>query len=70
MHRPQPHPPGRTADPPPPLATELLGHPPGTRLLLLNCDDFGLNEDVNHAVVAAISARSTGWPSGSGWRRP
>ncbi|MET8701398.1 ChbG/HpnK family deacetylase [Kitasatospora sp. NPDC004723] len=39
---------------PTPLATELLGHPPGTRLLLLNCDDFGLNEDVNLAVIEAI----------------
>ncbi|MFF2354743.1 ChbG/HpnK family deacetylase [Kitasatospora sp. NPDC058115] len=39
---------------PTPLATALLGHPPGTRLLLLNCDDFGLNEDVNLAVVEAV----------------
>ncbi|GAA1402276.1 hopanoid biosynthesis-associated protein HpnK [Kitasatospora putterlickiae] len=52
----RPGPPRRTADTtqPTPLATELLGHPPDTRLLLLNCDDFGLNEDVNLAVVEAV----------------
>ncbi|MFH8382362.1 polysaccharide deacetylase family protein [Kitasatospora sp. NPDC018058] len=37
-----------------PAANRLLGHPPTARLLLLNCDDFGLDESVNLAVVEAV----------------
>jgi predicted glycoside hydrolase/deacetylase ChbG (UPF0249 family) len=33
---------------------ELLGHPPGTRLLLVNADDFGMYDAVNEAVVRSI----------------
>ncbi|MGW3229198.1 ChbG/HpnK family deacetylase [Kitasatospora sp. NPDC001095] len=42
--------------PPPPLTTanHLLGHPPEARLLLLNCDDLGLDESVNLAVIDAV----------------
>ncbi|MFD7831441.1 polysaccharide deacetylase family protein [Kitasatospora sp. NPDC059803] len=36
------------------LANALIGHPPDARLLLLNCDDFGLDEDVNLAVVDSV----------------
>ncbi|MFI9159212.1 hypothetical protein [Kitasatospora aureofaciens] len=43
-----------TAGPVPegPRANHLLGHPPDACLLLLNCDDLGLDESVN-------------WPSSS-----
>ncbi|MFD0408170.1 polysaccharide deacetylase family protein [Kitasatospora sp. NPDC127116] len=40
--------------PTPPTANHLLGHPPDARLLLLNCDDLGLDESVNLAVVDAV----------------
>ncbi|MFI9362088.1 polysaccharide deacetylase family protein [Kitasatospora sp. NPDC053057] len=45
-----------TAAPTPegPRANRLLGHPPGARLLLLNCDDLGLDESVNLAVIEAV----------------
>ncbi|MGW0855938.1 polysaccharide deacetylase family protein [Streptomyces sp. NPDC002690] len=33
---------------------ELLGHPPGERLLIVNCDDFGMYPASNEAVVEAI----------------
>ncbi|WP_459649496.1 polysaccharide deacetylase family protein [Kitasatospora sp. Ki12] len=39
---------------PAPAANALLGHPPEARLLLLNCDDFGLDESVNRAVIDAV----------------
>ncbi|MFE4975788.1 polysaccharide deacetylase family protein [Kitasatospora sp. NPDC056651] len=54
------------ADTPPPIpipipipiptgtANHLLGHPPDARLLLLNCDDLGLDEAVNLAVIDAV----------------
>ncbi|MCX5398427.1 polysaccharide deacetylase family protein [Streptomyces sp. NBC_00102] len=35
-------------------AAELLGHPPGARLLIVNCDDFGMYSAINEAVVEAI----------------
>ncbi|MFE4513885.1 polysaccharide deacetylase family protein [Kitasatospora sp. NPDC056783] len=35
-------------------ANHLLGHPPDARLLLLNCDDLGLDESVNLAVIDAV----------------
>ncbi|MFD5465244.1 ChbG/HpnK family deacetylase [Kitasatospora sp. NPDC127059] len=37
-----------------PRANQLLGHPPDARLLLLNCDDLGLDESVNLAVIEAV----------------
>ncbi|MER7673059.1 polysaccharide deacetylase family protein [Kitasatospora sp. NPDC096128] len=37
-----------------PHANRLLGHPPEARLLLINCDDLGLDESVNLAVVEAV----------------
>ncbi|MFE6055619.1 polysaccharide deacetylase family protein [Kitasatospora sp. NPDC056446] len=53
---PPPTAPPPTTPPPvgPPLANPLLGHPPGARLLLLNCDDFGMDESVNLAVIDAV----------------
>ncbi|MEV4175504.1 polysaccharide deacetylase family protein [Nonomuraea sp. NPDC049709] len=33
---------------------ELLGHPAGSRLLIVNCDDFGMYRAVNEAVVRSI----------------
>ncbi|MFF7360092.1 ChbG/HpnK family deacetylase [Streptomyces sp. NPDC008125] len=33
---------------------ELLGYPPGARLLIVNCDDFGMYTAINEAVVQAI----------------
>ncbi|MFG2906659.1 ChbG/HpnK family deacetylase [Kitasatospora sp. NPDC048286] len=47
---------GPTPASPPPLTTanHLLGHPPEARLLLLNCDDLGLDESVNLAVIDAV----------------
>ncbi|WP_327675630.1 polysaccharide deacetylase family protein [Kitasatospora sp. NBC_00458] len=39
---------------PPRLGSELLGFAPDARVLLLTCDDLGLNEDVNLAVVDAV----------------
>ncbi|MFD1147392.1 polysaccharide deacetylase family protein [Saccharothrix hoggarensis] len=35
-------------------ASELLGHPPDARVLIVNCDDVGLHEDVDVAAVEAI----------------
>ncbi|ARF81213.1 polysaccharide deacetylase family protein [Kitasatospora aureofaciens] len=45
-----------TAGPAPegPRANHLLGHPPDARLLLLNCDDLGLDESVNLAVIESV----------------
>ncbi|MET9179353.1 ChbG/HpnK family deacetylase [Kitasatospora aureofaciens] len=37
-----------------PRANHLLGHPPDARLLLLNCDDLGLDESVNLAVIESV----------------
>lgn len=49
---PRTSPPTRPA--PPPTVNHLLGHPPDARLLLLNCDDLGLDESVNLAVIDAV----------------
>ncbi|MEU3568176.1 polysaccharide deacetylase family protein [Kitasatospora sp. NPDC036755] len=51
-----PPPPKPPPTPPPPLPTanHLLGRPPDARLLLLNCDDLGLHESVNLAVIDAV----------------
>jgi chitin disaccharide deacetylase len=35
-------------------AGELLGYPADARVLIVNCDDFGLSEGVNAAVIEAI----------------
>lgn len=35
-------------------SSEWLGFPSGTRVLIINCDDFGMYEAVNTGVVAAI----------------
>jgi predicted glycoside hydrolase/deacetylase ChbG (UPF0249 family) len=36
------------------LSSELLGFPPDERLLIVNCDDFGMHDAVNAAVVESI----------------
>ncbi|MFF1902927.1 polysaccharide deacetylase family protein [Kitasatospora sp. NPDC058218] len=38
----------------PRLSSELLGFDPGARVLIVNCDDFGLDEDVNAAVIDSV----------------
>ncbi|MCP3801311.1 ChbG/HpnK family deacetylase [Allokutzneria sp. A3M-2-11 16] len=35
-------------------SSELLGYPADARLLIVNCDDFGLHEEVNTAVIESI----------------
>lgn len=35
-------------------SSELLGHPPDARVLIVNCDDFGMYEDINTAVIDSI----------------
>lgn len=35
-------------------STELLGLPAGARALIVNCDDFGMYEAVNVAVIDAV----------------
>lgn len=39
---------------PPVRSSELLGFPPGARVLIINCDDFGMYHAVNAAVVRSI----------------
>jgi chitin disaccharide deacetylase len=36
------------------LSSELLGFPPDARVLIVNCDDFGMHDLVNAAVVESI----------------
>ncbi|MCM2579271.1 polysaccharide deacetylase family protein [Streptomyces meridianus] len=36
------------------LSSELLGHPPGARVLIVNCDDFGTHPSINTAVIESI----------------
>ncbi|OLF12607.1 polysaccharide deacetylase family protein [Actinophytocola xanthii] len=36
------------------MSSELLGYPPHARVLIVNCDDFGMHEGVNAAVIDAI----------------
>ena len=43
-----------TAEPAAPLSSELLGYPADARVLIVNCDDLGMHESVNAAVVEAI----------------
>ncbi|MBP0448581.1 polysaccharide deacetylase family protein [Kitasatospora sp. RG8] len=40
--------------PAPALSSELLGFAADARVLILNCDDFGLDEDVNAAVAECV----------------
>ena len=40
----------------PVLASELLGFPTDTRLLLVNADDLGMHTSVNRGVIAAIES--------------
>ncbi|HEV7652248.1 MAG TPA: polysaccharide deacetylase family protein [Actinophytocola sp.] len=35
-------------------SSEVLGYPPEARLLIVNCDDFGMSEAVNVAVIDSI----------------
>ncbi|MFE4369811.1 polysaccharide deacetylase family protein [Streptomyces sp. NPDC056835] len=37
-------------------SSELLGHPPAARLLIVNCDDFGMYPAINAAVIESIEA--------------
>lgn len=43
-----------TAEPAAPLSSELLGFSADARVLIVNCDDLGMHESVNAAVVEAI----------------
>lgn len=36
------------------LSSELLGFAPGARVLIVNCDDFGMHEAVNAGVIESI----------------
>lgn len=36
------------------LSSELLGFPPDARVLIVNCDDFGMHAAINAAVVESI----------------
>ncbi|MER6562673.1 polysaccharide deacetylase family protein [Streptomyces sp. NPDC001027] len=35
-------------------SSELLGFPPDARVLIVNCDDFGMHEAINTAVVDSV----------------
>jgi chitin disaccharide deacetylase len=35
-------------------SNESLGFPPDARLLIVNCDDFGMHQAINTAVIASI----------------
>ncbi|WP_433356148.1 polysaccharide deacetylase family protein [Microtetraspora malaysiensis] len=35
-------------------SSELLGFPPDARVLIVNCDDFGMNDAINTAVIDSI----------------
>jgi chitin disaccharide deacetylase len=35
-------------------SSELLGHPPDVRLLIVNCDDFGMYPAINAAVIESV----------------
>ncbi|MGV9779616.1 polysaccharide deacetylase family protein [Streptosporangium sp. NPDC003464] len=35
-------------------SSELLGFPPGARVLIVNCDDFGMHDAINAAVIDSI----------------
>ncbi|MEV0559084.1 ChbG/HpnK family deacetylase [Streptomyces sp. NPDC050597] len=44
----------------PVLSSELLGFPADARVLIVNCDDFGMRRGVNAAVVEAIESGIAG----------
>jgi chitin disaccharide deacetylase len=46
--------PGPTAVTPAEQSSELLGYPPDARLLIVNCDDFGMYPAINAAVIESI----------------
>jgi predicted glycoside hydrolase/deacetylase ChbG (UPF0249 family) len=35
-------------------SSELLGYPPEARVLIVNCDDFGMSDGINTAVIDSI----------------
>jgi predicted glycoside hydrolase/deacetylase ChbG (UPF0249 family) len=35
-------------------SSELLGHPPDARVLIVNCDDFGMYDGINAAAIESI----------------
>jgi predicted glycoside hydrolase/deacetylase ChbG (UPF0249 family) len=35
-------------------SSELLGYPPDARVLIVNCDDFGMYDGINAAVIDSI----------------
>ncbi|MFJ2851249.1 polysaccharide deacetylase family protein [Streptomyces rubiginosohelvolus] len=37
-------------------SSELLGYPPDARLLIVNCDDFGMYPAINAAVIESVEA--------------
>ncbi|MEU8538923.1 polysaccharide deacetylase family protein [Streptomyces sp. NPDC048717] len=45
---------GPTAATPAVRSSELLGHPPDARLLIVNCDDFGMYPAINAAVIESV----------------
>lgn len=45
---------GLTGSVPPTRSGEILGHPPEARLLIVNCDDFGMYDAINVAVIDSI----------------
>ena len=44
----------------PVLSSELLGFPADARVLIVNCDDFGMRRGVDAAVVEAIESGIAG----------
>ena len=36
------------------LSSELIGYPAGSRVLIVNCDDFGMSDTINAAVLRAV----------------
>ncbi|MGC0420809.1 polysaccharide deacetylase family protein [Embleya sp. AB8] len=44
----------RAAGTPAEQSSELLGHPPDARLLIINCDDFGMYPAINAAVIESV----------------
>ncbi len=45
---------GAAPDPPATQSSELLGFPPQARVLIINCDDFGMYDAINAAVIDSI----------------
>jgi chitin disaccharide deacetylase len=49
------------ADVPTLKSSELLGYPPDARVLIVNCDDFGMHDGINAAVMDSIGQGA--WPT-------